>query len=42
MSDETSDFGYFTMEEIEGLEMLGRHKERIMDTIANQKEAFIR
>jgi len=42
LSDETSDFGYFTTEEIEGLEMLGRHKERIMDTIADQKEAFIR
>ena len=42
LSDETSAFGYFTMEEIEGLEMLGRHKERIMDTIADQKEAFIR
>jgi len=42
LSDETSDFGYFTMEEVEGLEMLGRHKERIMDTLVNQKEAFIR
>jgi len=42
LSDETSDFGYFTLEEIEGLEMLGRHKERIIDTLANQKEAFIR
>jgi len=42
LSDETSDFGYFTMEEVEGLEMLGRHKERIIDTLANQKEAFIR
>jgi len=42
LSDETSDFGYFTTEEIEGLEMLGRHKERIMDTIVDQKEAFIR
>jgi 8-oxo-dGTP pyrophosphatase MutT (NUDIX family) len=41
LSDETSDFGYFTMEEVEGLEMLGRHKERIIDTIAGQKEAFI-
>jgi hypothetical protein len=30
------------MEEIEKLEMLGRHKDRIMDTLANQKEAFIR
>ena len=42
LSDETSDFGYFTMEKIEGLEMLGRHKERILDTLANQLEAFIR
>ena len=42
LSDETSDFGYFTMEEVEGLEMLDRHKERIMDTLVNQKEAFIR
>jgi ADP-ribose pyrophosphatase YjhB (NUDIX family) len=42
LSDETSDYGYFTMGEIEGLEMLGRHKERILDSLANQKEAFIR
>jgi 8-oxo-dGTP pyrophosphatase MutT (NUDIX family) len=42
LSDETSDFGYFTMEEVEGLEMLGRHKERILDTLANQKEAYIK
>ena len=42
LSDETSDYGYFTMSEIEGLEMLGRHKERIVDTLANQKEAFVR
>jgi len=42
LSDETSDYGYFTMEEIDELEMLGRHKERIIDTLANQPEAFIR
>jgi len=42
LSDETSDYGYFTTEEIENLELLGRHKERIIDTIANQKEAFIK
>jgi 8-oxo-dGTP pyrophosphatase MutT (NUDIX family) len=42
LSDETTDFGYFSMDEIEGLEMLGRHKERIHDTRINQKEAFIR
>lgn len=42
LSNETTDFGYFTLEDIEKLEMLGRHKERILDTIVNQKEAFIR
>ena len=42
LSDETSDYGYFTVEEMERLKMLGRHKERILDTLANQKEAFVR
>ena len=42
LSDETTDFGYFTFKEVEGLEMLGRHKERILDTLAEQKEAFIK
>ena len=42
LSDETLDFGYFTMEEIDRLEMLGRHKERIIDTLAVQSEAFIK
>lgn len=42
LSDETSNFGYFTMEEVEELEMLGRHKERIIDTLAVQCEAFIK
>jgi hypothetical protein len=42
LSNETTDFGFFTLEEINGLEMLGRHRERIMDTLANQREAFVR
>ena len=42
LSNETTDFGYFTMDEIESLDMFGRHKLRIMDTLANQNEAFIR
>ena len=42
LSNETSDYGYFTMEEIEKLDMLGRHKERIIDTLTYQTEAFIR
>jgi 8-oxo-dGTP pyrophosphatase MutT (NUDIX family) len=42
LSNETSDFGYFTMKEVDRLEMLDRHKERILDTLANQAEAYIR
>ena len=42
LSNETTDFGYFTMDEIESLDMFGRHKLRIMDTLINQKEAFIK
>jgi ADP-ribose pyrophosphatase YjhB (NUDIX family) len=42
LSDETTDFGYFTLEELEGLEFIGRHKERIIDTMAKQSEAFIK
>src|SRR5512134_2387152 len=35
LSDETSDFGYFARQELDTLEMLGRHKERILDTLEN-------
>ena len=42
LSNETSDFGYFALQEIEGMEMFGRHKERIMDTIENRIDALIR
>ena len=42
LSIETTDFGYFTLQEIEVMEMFGRHKERIMDTVENRVNAFIR
>jgi hypothetical protein len=42
LSNETSDFGYFTLEEVEGLEMLGRHKERIIDALENHPQALIK
>ena len=42
LSNETTDFGYFTVEETEKLEMLGRHKERILDTFENHHEAVIK
>ena len=42
LSNETTDFGYFALDEIEQLEMFARHKERILDTLAAQSGAFIR
>jgi 8-oxo-dGTP pyrophosphatase MutT (NUDIX family) len=42
LSNETTDFGYFILDEIERLEMLGRHKERILDTLENHRETLIK
>lgn len=42
LSDETTDFGYFTLEQIQGMDLLGRHKERILDTLENQATALIK
>ena len=42
LSDETIDFGYFTLEEMQDMEVLGRHKERILDTLGNYPQALIK
>jgi 8-oxo-dGTP pyrophosphatase MutT (NUDIX family) len=42
LSSETTDFGYFTLEQIQGLAFLGRHRERILDTLENHREALIK
>ena len=42
LSSETSDFGYFSADELEKLEFLGRHMERILDTFENRREPFIK
>jgi 8-oxo-dGTP pyrophosphatase MutT (NUDIX family) len=42
LSDETSDFGYFSKEDLDGLEMLGKHRERILDTMENRVDAVIK
>ena len=42
LSNETTDFGYFTLEDMQGMEMLGRHRERILDTLENHVEAVIK
>lgn len=42
LSDETSEFGYFSLDEMKGMEMLGNHKRRIEDTVAGGVEAAFR
>jgi 8-oxo-dGTP pyrophosphatase MutT (NUDIX family) len=32
LSDEVSDFGYFSVDEMQGLQFLGRHRERVLDS----------
>lgn len=39
VSNETSAFGYFSLEEMGRMEMLGHHKKRIEDTLARKIEA---
>ena len=42
LSDETTGFGYFSLDEIETMEFSGNHKQRIDDALENQQETFIR
>ncbi|HSL41989.1 MAG TPA: NUDIX domain-containing protein [Anaerolineales bacterium] len=42
LSDETTDFGYFTMGEIHQMELLGKHKERVIDTLEMHPQALIK
>ena len=42
LSDETTDFGYFTVQQMQGMERLGRHKERVLDTLENSLAALIK
>ena len=42
LSDETSDIGYFEMSQIEQMDIMGRHRDRILDTLKNQAEAVIK
>jgi len=42
LSDETTEFGYFTWSEIETMNLIGRQKERIADAFIRQDAAFIK
>ena len=41
LSDETIDYGYFTWQEIQKMELLGYHKERIADALSGKVDAYI-
>ena len=40
LSEETTDFGYFSPEEIKDMELLGHHKQRVLDTLMKRTEPF--
>lgn len=42
LSNETTDFGYFTLQEAQEMDLIGRHKERVIDTFENHGEALIK
>ncbi len=42
LSDETTDAGYFTLAEIEKMDLMEHHRQRIADALTRQAEAFVR
>ncbi|MDX1992359.1 MAG: NUDIX domain-containing protein [bacterium] len=42
LSDETTEIGYFSPDELATLELMEHHRERIQDALAGQEAAFVR
>ena len=42
LSDETTEYGYFDAEEMDALDLMEHHKQRIQDAIQNQEAPFVR
>ena len=42
LSDETTQAGYFTPDEIRSMELFGRHKDRVNDTLEKYPQALIK
>ena len=42
LSEETTEFGYFTLEEMETIDLMEHHKERIQDSIENRVASVFR
>jgi hypothetical protein len=42
LSDETTAYGYYSLAEIKGLDLMEHHYERILDAFAGQEVPFVR
>jgi 8-oxo-dGTP pyrophosphatase MutT (NUDIX family) len=42
LSDETTEYGWFSLAEMDSMPMHGRHKHRVMDALLGQAEALIK
>ncbi len=42
LSDETTDVGYFTIEDVETMDLMDHHRARIQDALQNVESTFIR
>jgi hypothetical protein len=42
LSDETTDVGYFSVEEMEKLDLMENHVERIQDAMKNLETSFVK
>ena len=42
LSDETTDYGYYSLDEMKQMDMMEHHLERIIDAHAGQEAAFVR
>jgi 8-oxo-dGTP pyrophosphatase MutT (NUDIX family) len=42
LSDETMDFGYFSLAEAEGIDLIESHRERIFDSIGEQTNTIVK
>jgi len=42
LSDETIDFGYFSLDEIERIDLIQSHRERIIDSMGEQTKTIVK
>lgn len=42
LSDETTEFGYFTLDEVANLDLMEHHRERIADALCEHEATFVR